>query len=150
MKAYVIAAVFCCASTFAFGQTPASEPTDSVYHGSVDSIAIEPQFPGGVNAMYSFVGSNINYPQMARDNGITGTVMVSFVVQADGSISDAQIIRGIGAGCDEEVMRVIGLFPNWIPGTMNGKPVAVEYTMPVKFSIDNNPGKKKRKKKGDD
>ncbi|MDA3905280.1 MAG: energy transducer TonB [Bacteroidales bacterium] len=94
-----------------------------------------PEFPGGEAAMYKFIGNNIDYPRMAKESGISGRVFVTFVVERDGSVTDVQILRGIGGGCDEEAVRVIKMMPKWTPGKQRGKPVRVQYRMPIKFTL---------------
>jgi len=94
-----------------------------------------PEFPGGEAAMYKFIGKNIDYPRMAKESGISGRVFVTFVVERDGSVTDVQILRGIGGGCDEEAVRVIRAMPRWSPGKQRGKPVRVQYRMPIKFTL---------------
>lgn len=94
-----------------------------------------PEFPGGEAAMYKFIGNNIDYPRMAKESGISGRVFVTFVVERDGSVTDVQILRGIGGGCDEEAVRVIKAMPKWNPGKQRGKPVRVQYRMPIKFTL---------------
>ena len=103
---------------------------------SIIAVQQQPEFKDGVAAMYQFLGKNIIYPATARENGIEGTVYVSFVVGKDGSIRDAQVKRGIGGGCSEEALRVVKLMPNWNPGKQNGKAVSVTFTIPVKFKLD--------------
>jgi len=92
-----------------------------------------PSFPGGENERIRFFNENLNIPAEAEKEGIEGTVYVSFIVKEDGSIADAKILRGLNKSYDEEVIRVINLMPKWIPGTQNGKPVAVLFNLPVKF-----------------
>ncbi len=94
-----------------------------------------PEFPGGETARMKFLQDNIKYPQMARESGIQGTVYVTFVVEPNGSVSDVRILRGIGGGCDEEAIRVIKQMPNWKPGMQRGKPVRVQFNMPIKFTL---------------
>ncbi|MCB0844260.1 MAG: energy transducer TonB [Bacteroidetes bacterium] len=94
---------------------------------------VMPAFPGGTAAMYRFLNSKLNYPGPARDNEIEGNVYVQFVVQVDGSLSQFKIVKGLGFGCDEEVIRVANLMPAWIPGTHNGRIVPVVYTLKVNF-----------------
>jgi protein TonB len=72
---------------------------------------------------------------MARDNGIEGTVYLKFVVDKNGKVSDVKVQRGIGAGCDEEAVRVVSTMPNWTPGRQNGAAVNVYFTLPVKFDL---------------
>lgn len=92
-----------------------------------------PQYPGGDDAMMKYLAINISYPQTAKDKGVQGTVFVAFVVEKDGKISNVKILRGIGNGCDEEVVRVVKTMPDWKPGTQAGKPVRVQFNLPVKF-----------------
>lgn len=95
----------------------------------------EPSFPGGDEARIRFLQENIKYPQMARESGIQGTVYVTFVVEPDGSVSNVRVLRGIGGGCDEEAIRVINAMPKWNPGKQRGKPVRVQFNMPIKFTL---------------
>jgi len=94
-----------------------------------------PAFPGGDVARIKFLQQNIEYPTMARESGIQGTVYVTFVVEPDGKVSNVQILRGIGGGCDEEAIRVIKAMPKWNPGKQRGKPVRVQFNMPIKFTL---------------
>lgn len=94
-----------------------------------------PEFPGGDAARMKFLQENIKYPQMARESGIQGTVYVTFVVEPDGSVSDVRVLRGIGGGCDEEAVRVIQKMPRWNAGMQRGKPVRVQFNMPIKFTL---------------
>lgn len=94
-----------------------------------------PEFPGGDNKRIEFLTQNIKYPQKAREFGIQGTVYVGFVVEKDGSINDARVLRGIGKGCEEEALRVIRLMPKWKPGTQRNHPVRVQVNLPVTFSL---------------
>ncbi|HPH81316.1 MAG TPA: energy transducer TonB [Flavobacteriales bacterium] len=94
-----------------------------------------PEFPGGEEKLFEYLGKNIKYPAMARENGITGTVYVTFVVEGSGEISDVKKLRGIGGGCDEEAIRVVRSMPSWKPGKQNGKTVRVQYNLPIKFTL---------------
>jgi len=94
-----------------------------------------PEFPGGEEELFKYLGKNIKYPSMARENGITGTVYVTFVVEGNGEISDVKKLRGIGGGCDEEAMRVVKAMPSWKAGKQNGKSVRVQYNLPIKFTL---------------
>ena len=84
----------------------------------------------------TYLSRNLNYPDGARNKNITGRVIVKFVVNEDGGISDAKVLRGIGGGCDEEAVRVLMNMPPWKPGKQNGKPVKVYFTQPFSFNID--------------
>lgn len=94
-----------------------------------------PQFPGGEAARLKFLYSQIQYPRMAVEAGIDGTVLLRFVVRKDGSIRDVQVLRGPGGGLEEEAIRVTQLMPRWEPGFKDGKPVHVRFVMPVKFVL---------------
>jgi len=94
-----------------------------------------PSFPGGEAARKRFLGENLKYPQMAKESGIQGKVYVTFVVEPNGSVSGIKILRGIGGGCDEEAIRVSKLMPKWIAGKQRGKPVRVQFNMPIKFTL---------------
>ena len=94
-----------------------------------------PQYIGGESAMMKYVSENIKYPEKAKEDGIQGRVFISFVVEKDGSVSNVKVVRGIGGGCDEEAARVIAGMPKWQPGMQKGKPVRVNYMMPVFFKL---------------
>lgn len=95
----------------------------------------DPEFPGGMEALYKYLGQNIKYPQLARDNGITGKVYVTFVVEKDGSIANPKVLRDIGGGCGQEAIRVVKSMPKWTPGKQRGKAVRVQFNLPVNFSL---------------
>jgi protein TonB len=102
-----------------------------------DVVEEAPEFPGGMAEMYSFLGEEIKYPQMAQDNNIQGKVYVQFVVEKDGSITDVTVIKGVHASTlDKEAVRVVSEMPNWKPGKQRGKAVRVRYTIPINFTIN--------------
>lgn len=126
------------------GQTPGGEKnnplmfsiknkSDSVQ--SLASVDVLPEFPGGQKGWGTYLSQNLKYPEEAKKQNITGRVIAQFIVQKDGSLSDLKILRGIGAGCDQETLRVLKNSPKWIPGTKNGKKVAVSYIMPIVFTM---------------
>jgi len=94
-----------------------------------------PQFPGGEAELFKFLVHHLRYPPEAKEIGVTGRVFVYFVVEPDGSISSLSVKRGIGSGCDEEALRVVALMPRWSPGKQGGIPVRVQFTLPVKFTL---------------
>lgn len=106
-----------------------------------------PEFPGGQEAMLEFLYSNIQYPKEASKNGIEGLIVVNFWVMEDGSLTNVEVKRAIGGGCDEEAVRVIKSMPNWIPGKQRGKAVIVSYNLPVRFALTSDKEEKKLKKK---
>ncbi len=95
-----------------------------------------PSFPGGMSALGQYLGQTLRYPVEARQNRVQGRVFVQFIIAETGAIRDVRILKGIGSGCDEEAVRVVGQMPNWEPGRQNGKPVAVQYNLPIKFSLE--------------
>lgn len=94
-----------------------------------------PKPAGGMKAFNEYVYSNIKYPTSATRMGIGGRVFVKFVVEKDGSLTDIHVVKGIGAGCDEEAMRVLAGAPNWEPGKQRGKPVRVQMILPIMFVL---------------
>ena len=86
-------------------------------------------------ALFQYLKDNLNYPSIALETGIQGNVIVQFVVEKDGSITGTKILRGIGGGCDEEAQNVIENMPKWTPGRQRGRPVRVQFTLPVKFIL---------------
>lgn len=94
-----------------------------------------PQFPGGDGELLKFIAKSIKYPVIAQENGIQGRVICSFVVNRDGSVVDAEVMRGVDASLDKEALRVIATMPKWKPGKQRGKPVRVKYTVPITFRL---------------
>lgn len=94
-----------------------------------------PTFPGGDAVWMNIIVQNIQYPVLAKESNISGTVYLKFVVEPNGSITNITLQRGIGGGCDEEAIRVVKMLPNWNPGKQNGKPVRVWFVLPIKFTL---------------
>lgn len=112
-------------------ETFAQTATDSVYM-EVDEMPIP---PGGTDGWNAYLGKNMNYPIAARDAKVEGMVVVTFVVLKDGEVSNVEILRGIGKGCDEEVMRLVKESPNWTPGKKDGEIVITRMRLPVNFKL---------------
>lgn len=93
----------------------------------------DPQFPGGMEALFKFIEDNIQYPQSAKDNNISGRVFVTFVVEKDGSITGGKILRDICNGCGAEALRLLKIMPKWTPGKQRGHVVRTQYNLPIKF-----------------
>jgi TonB family protein len=100
-------------------------------------VEIEPEFPGGLSAFGHFLASNIHYPLVDKNNKVTGKVIVRFVVERDGSITDIKAIHGPSETLNNEAVRVMKLSPNWKPGYQNNKQVRVAYTVPINFALNN-------------
>lgn len=98
-------------------------------------VESQPEFPGGDKARMRYLQENLKYPQLAKESGIQGTVYVTFVVEKDGSVTDIQVARSIGGGCDEEAVRVVKAMPKWKPGQQRGKAVRVRFSLPLKFTL---------------
>lgn len=114
-----------------FEEAPEEEETDQIFMVVEDQPA--PQ--GGMSAFYQYVQKNLKYPSQARRMGIEGKVFVQFVVNVDGTLTDVQAIKGIGAGCDDEAVRVVKGSPKWEPGKQRGKPVRVRMVLPITFKL---------------
>jgi protein TonB len=99
------------------------------------SVEQVPEFPGGLEKFGAYLGKSIRYPAVARENGTQGRVICTFVVEKDGSLTDIKVTRGIGSGCDEEAVRVLKNSPHWKPGIQNGRPVRVQYSVPISFTL---------------
>ena len=107
--------------------------------GIYTTIDVYPRFPGGDQARFYFLRSNIKYPEAAVKAGIQGIVMVVFVIETTGAVSNVEVVSRIGGGCDEEAIRVIKIMPRWEPGKRSGRAVRVLVRMPIVFNI---PGKR--------
>lgn len=117
---------------FEIDEGPAEEKVEEIFLVVED----KPEPIGGLAAFYDFLGQNIDYPEQARRVGISGRVFVEFVVEKDGSITRAHVVKGIGGGCDEEAVRVVNMAPKWKPGMQRGRPVKVRMTVPVFFKLE--------------
>ena len=100
-----------------------------------DVVEQMPDFPGGMSALMQYLSKNIKYPVVAEENGIQGRVIVTFVVEKNGSITDVQVVKSVDPSLDKEAVRVVKSMPNWIPGKQNGSAVRVKYTLPVTFRL---------------
>ena len=114
---------------------PPPAPKPEVSTKVFDVVEEMPSFPGGNGALMSYLASNIKYPVVAQENGVQGRVIVSFVVERDGSISDVRVARSVDPSLDREAQRVVKSMPRWKPGKQNGSAVRVKYTVPVVFRL---------------
>lgn len=114
-----------------FTEPPEEEVDDHTFIFVED----KPEFPGGDAAMFKYLAKNIKYPRAAKRTETSGRVFIQFVVQKDGSITDVQAIKGIGAGCDVEAARVVEEMPRWTPGKQRGVPVKVRMIIPIYFEL---------------
>lgn len=114
-----------------FDEAPEEEVAEEIF----SIVEDQPTPQGGMDAFYKYVGKNINYPAQARRMGVEGKVYVQFVVDKDGSLNEVQAIKGIGAGCDEEAVRVVKSAPKWNPGKQRGRAVKVRMVIPITFKL---------------
>ena len=100
-----------------------------------DVVEQMPSFPGGNGALLEYLASHVKYPVVAQENGVQGRVIVSFVVERDGSITDVRVVRSVDPSLDREAARVVSSMPRWTPGKQNGSAVRVKYNVPVMFKL---------------
>lgn len=100
-----------------------------------DVVEVMPSFPGGQSALFEYLSKNIKYPVVAEENGVQGRVIVTFVVERNGSITDVQVAKSVDPSLDKEAVRVVKSMPHWIPGKQNGSAVRVKFTVPVTFRL---------------
>lgn len=115
-----------------FDEAPEEEAADEIFQFVED----QPTPLGGMKAFYAYVGKNMKYPAQARRMGIEGKVYVTFVVGKDGALTDVKVLKGIGAGCDMEAIRVLSGAPKWKPGKQRGRPVRVRMQLPIIFKLN--------------
>ena len=120
---------------------------ESVKNDSINKIFVDfeemPQFPGGVSALLEFLRTNVRYPKDAFEANVQGRVLVTFVIEKDGSICEAKVVKPVYPSLDEEALRVVNGMPNWEPGKVAGEPVRVKYTIPIAFKLQGDETKKK-------
>ena len=113
-----------------------SSDPKKVFKGKVYDLVDEmPSFPGGLEELYKWIDNNVQYPAVARENGIEGRVILKFIVEKDGSLSDSTVIHSVHPMVDREALRLVGQMPKWNPGRRAGVPVRVRYCLPIKFKL---------------
>ncbi len=110
---------------------PLDANTDEVFK----VVEVDPEFPGGEEALYKYLAENIKYPEKAKNNKVEGRVYITFVIEKDGTVSDAKVLRSVNEELDAEALRVINAMPKWKPGTQRGMPVRVQYNIPITFKL---------------
>ena len=105
-------------------------------NASKNMVDTQPIPTGGMQGWTNYLSENLKYPVDARRKGIEGKVIVSFVVNLDGTVSDIEVVQGIGGGCDEEAIRIVNESPKWTPGTVRGKAVRTRMRLPLNFKLD--------------
>lgn len=110
---------------------PLDANTDEVFK----VVEVDPEFPGGEEALYKYLAENIKYPEKAKNNKVEGRVYITFVIEKDGNVSDAKVLRSVNEELDAEALRVINAMPKWKPGMQRGVPVRVQYNIPISFKL---------------
>ena len=125
--------------------TAESSAPKKVFKGKVYDLVDEmPSFPGGLEELYKWIDNNVQYPAVAWENGIEGRVILTFIVEKDGSLRDSTVIHSVHPMVDREALRLVGQMPKWNPGKRAGIPVRVRYCLPMKFKIgESKPDQKK-------
>ena len=121
-----------CLMTANAQKTVVSQSKQNVY----DVVEQMPEYPGGMPAMIEFLQTNLNYPKDAKKQKVGGRVLVMFVVETDGSMSNVRVAKKIFPSLDAEALRVVKAMPKWNPGKEKGKPVRVNFTLPIVFSLN--------------
>lgn len=116
-------------------QARETEEKEQLKNKVYDVVGEMPEYPGGPSAMFEYLSKNIQYPEGAKKEGIQGRVIVTIIIEKDGSITDAKVVKSLAPSLDREAQRLVESMPNWIPGKQNGEPVRVKYTVPVTFSL---------------
>jgi TonB family protein len=114
--------------------------TDTTNSKIYQVVEVLPNFPGGMNNFINYLSANLRYPAADKDNNIQGKAVMQFVVEQDGSLSHIQVIRSPSIAMGQEAARVLASSPKWTPGIQNGKPVRAQYTIPISFTLGDNPG----------
>lgn len=118
---------------YSSNETAMNEESSSSENSINDGVEVMPEFPGGPQALFNYLNANVKFPRIAEENGIQGKVVVSYVIDIDGSVTDVQVVQSVHPALDKEAMRVIKNMPKWIPGKHDGKAVQVKYSVPINF-----------------
>ena len=123
-------------TVFAQSSTTKTEQTTTTTEDKVFTVVEQmPMFPGGDAAMMNYLCNTVKYPEVAAKNGVQGRVVVGFIIETDGSITNIDVLRGVDPSLDREAMRVVSEMPKWTPGVKDGKKVRVKYQVPVSFRL---------------
>ena len=135
MKKLFTLLLFTAAVSMAYAQQPASNNNtdDDVIFSVVEN---EPEYPGGEKALYNYIIKNVKYPKSALDKGIEGTVIVEFVVEKNGKISNVKAVKSVSPELDAEAIRVVSKMPKWKPGVQRGEKVRSRWRLPINFQLN--------------
>ena len=140
MKKIILFSLVLLFSTAIFGQTD-KKNNETIF----TTTEVMPEFPGGMEALYTFITQEIVYPQDAREHGVTGTVLVQFVIEKDGSVSNAETVVPLYPSIDRESVRTIMAMPKWNPGMSEGRPIRCYFQIPLVFKMSKKEIKAARK-----
>lgn len=136
MSLKILSAVgLCLALSLVFSQKSFSQATMSQENGIYQTVPEMPVPPGGMDAWVKYLTENLTYPATAKEKGVEGLVVLTFVVREEGKVDSVEVLRGIGGGCDEEAVRLVKNSGIWTPGKIEGKPVPVRMRLPVQFKL---------------
>jgi TonB family protein len=133
-KTLLLIFIVSCISIAKAQQADTTKKLDSVSKVFV-VVEHEPAFPGGLKKWFKYIKDNLQYPEAAKANKVEGRVIISFIVEKDGTVTYPRVQRGIGNGCDEEAVRLLKNSPKWNPGVQNGYAVRTEYTTIIDFKL---------------
>lgn len=133
LSLFALLVMVCAFSLNVNAQEKKSDNSDVVF----TVVENEAEFPGGVEAMNRFMAENIKYPTLAKQKNIEGKVIISFIVEKNGTLSDIRTIKDIGEGCGDEGVRIVKLMPKWKPAKQKGQPVRQQFLLPISFVLTN-------------
>lgn len=134
-KVLFVLALLLSAHTAMHAQSNQSTERNASDEKIFDVVEQPPSFPGGQAALMSYLSKNVKYPEEALKDNVQGRVIVGFIVEKDGSVSNAKIIRGVDSALDKEAIRIVMSMPKWTPGRQNGRNVRTKYNVPVNFKL---------------
>lgn len=132
----IVVLILACGALCAQVRIESNSTADSTGDEIFTVVENDPEFPGGMEALYRYLASNIKYPEQAKAENLQGRVFVSFVIEKDGSVSNIKVLRDIGGGCGEEAIRVVQNMPKWKPGRQRGRRVRTQFQLPIYFNIN--------------
>ena len=131
MKKGILLAAICLFALSQSAWAQKDETEDEIF----ETAQVAPEFPGGMSALFDYLRKNIKYPPKALKKGTEGTVVIRFMIDKDGSLSNMGIQKSLSKECDKEALRVVKKMPKWTPGYNGGKPVKCWFTLPIQFKL---------------
>lgn len=128
--------LFCILTLCVFAVTISFAQNDDKSKQLFEQVDQVPDYPGGMPAMFEFIGKNLKYPKEAIQNKVQGKVLIKLIIEEDGSISETSIVKSLGYGCDQEVTRVVKAMPKWTPGKKDNQLVRTAFELPIMFALE--------------